>query len=429
MKDKSKLVTENFEITALTGGLPPLRIPRRMASIFPALEHRNFQLYFFGQSISLIGFWLQVVAMGWVSFQLTDSPFYVGLVATASGLPFLLFAAFAGVFIDKTNKQKLIVYTQVGEAFIAALLGFLVLTGQINILILLTLSFINGIIGAVDLPARQAFVVEMVGKKDLTSASSINVGVFNAARFVGPALAGLLIASFGPGWSFILNSISFIPAISAIVAIRAVYHPETSPDSHPWLSFKEGLNYSFRDRRLSYFMLLGAAAAIFIWPAQTLMPVVAERIFGVGASGLGTLLASMGLGSLVGAIYVSAQNKKENKKQFIFLGLFICSLSLFLFALNRSFVLSHLLLFMAGFGLITYISTVNALVQLLAPDQMRGRVIAVYLTMFVGMMPVGDFLSGYIAQRTSAVFAIGLGAALILALTSFLYLTRSLDHI
>ena len=429
IRDEDVLIEEELEITALTGGRAPIQIPDRVASIFPALAHRNYQLYFVGQGISLVGFWLQAVSIGWVSFQLTGSPLFVGLVAAAGGLPFLLFSTLAGVFIDKTDKQRLIVWTQVAEAAIAAILGLLVLTDAITTVTLLALAFCSGVIGAIDLPARQAFTVEMIGKKDLPSAISINVGVFNAARFVGPALAGLLIANFGPGWSFILNALSYIPAILAIMAIRVVYQLKAQVDTHPWQSLKDGLAYSFTNKKLAYFMLLGAAAAIFIWPFQTLMPVVAERVFAAGANGLGSLLAASGLGSLAGAIFVSSQTHRENKKQFIFLGLFMCTTSLLLFALSRNFLLSHLLLFTAGFGLITYISTVNTLVQILAPDHMRGRITAVYLTMFVGMMPIGSFLSGLVAQRTSAAFAIGLGATLVFLLTGFLYSTKSLDHI
>lgn len=429
MSDSDETIIEELEVSAVTGGTAPFKVPTRVASVFPALVHRNFQLYFIGQTISLVGFWLQAVSMGWVSFQLTGSPLFVGLVATASGLPFLLFSTFAGVLIDKTDKQRLIVWTQVGEMIVAAVLGILVLTGTVNTTALLVLAFVAGTIGAFDLPARQAFVIEMVGKKDLTSATSINVGVFNAARFVGPAMAGILIASFGAGWSFILNSLSFIPAIWAILAIRPVYRPNLDLDNHPWESFKEGLRYSFTHKSLVYFMLLGSAAAIFLWPAQTLMPVVSEKVFGIGPGGLGSLLAAMGLGSLLGAVFVSSRSRSQNKKSFIFVGLFTCCLSLLAFAFSRNLWLSHILLFFAGFGLITYISTVNSLVQLMAPDQLRGRVIAVYLTMFVGMMPVGNFLSGLIAQRSSATFAIGFGATMVFLLTCCLYFTHSLDHV
>ncbi len=427
--EKDSLITEEMEVSVVTGGQAPFPLPDRVATIFPALSHRNFQYYFVGQGISLVGFWLQAVAMGWVSFQLTGSPLFVGLVATASGLPFLLFSTFAGVFIDKTNKQKLIVWTQVIEGTIAAILGVMVLTGTINTTILVVLAFLIGVVGSIDLPARQAFIIEMVGKKDLGSAISINIGVFNAARFIGPAVAGLLIAGVGPGWAFILNSLSYIPGILAILAIAVVYKVEAQVDTHPWQSLKDGINYSFSDKKLTYLMLLGAAAAIFIWPYQTLMPVVAKTIFGIGAAGLGTLLSAAGLGSLVGAIFTSTQTKNQNKKHYIFAGLLISTVSLFCFSLSRNLMLSHILLFFAGFGFITFISTVNTMVSILAPDQMRGRVIAVYLTMFVGMMPVGNFLSGIVAQKTSAVFAIGFGAVAVFLITAWLYLTNSLDHI
>lgn len=184
IQESDILVEEELEITAVTGGRAPVRIPGKVASVFPALVHRNYQLYFFGQGISLVGFWLQAVALSWVSFQLTHSPFYVGIVAAASGLPFLFFSAFAGVFIDKTNKQRLIIYTQIVDSIIATIAGVMILTGTININTLILLALASGSVGSMDLPARQAFIVEMVGKEDLSSAVSINIGIFNAARLL-----------------------------------------------------------------------------------------------------------------------------------------------------------------------------------------------------------------------------------------------------
>src|SRR3989344_6302264 len=235
------VIEEELEITAVTAGAAPIILPGRVNSIFPALAHRNFQLYFAGQAISLVGFWLQQVGMGWFVFQLTHSVFWVGTVAALGGLPFLFVTPFAGVFIDKVNRQNLLVWTQVADAFIALVLGVSIITHSAGLAIIIPLAAANGLIGAIDLPARLTFIVEMVGKRGLESAIPINNAVFNGARFVGPALAGALIATFGVGATFILNAASYIPGIWAIYAMRPVYGYKPEVDIHPLESLKTGL--------------------------------------------------------------------------------------------------------------------------------------------------------------------------------------------
>ena len=419
------VIEEELEITAVTAGAAPIILPGRVISIFPALAHRNFQLYFAGQAISLVGFWLQQVGMGWFVFQLTHSVFWVGTVAALGGLPFLFVTPFAGVFIDKVNRQNLLVWTQVADAFIALILGVSIITNSAGLAIIIPLAAANGLIGAIDLPARLTFIVEMVGKRDLASAIPINNAVFNGARFVGPALAGALIASFGVGWTFIFNAISYIPGIWAIVAMRPVYDYKPEVDVHPIESLKTGLRYSFTHSQISIFIVLAALSAIFIWPYQTLMPVIAQNVFHTGAGGYGSLLSAIGAGSLSGAIFTSAMSRRNIKGQFILAGLVISSIGLILFTLNHNLALAHILLFIIGFALLIEVATLNTLVQLVSPDNMRGRIMAVYITMFVGMMPLGNALAGTIAQRTSAMFTIGLGAVIVLIIGLLMYLRGS----
>ena len=423
MAEDERLIEEDLEITAATAGQAPIQLPGRVISVFPALAHRNFQLYFAGQAISLVGFWLQQVGLGFFVFQLTHSPFWVGVVAAVGGLPILIFTTFAGVFIDKLHKQKLLVITQVVDAMVAFTFGLSIFGHFASLPLILFLAFISGTTGSIDLPARLTFIVEMVGKRDLASAIPMNNGVFNGARFVGPALAGALIASFGVGWTFILNGLSYIAGIWAIIAIRPVYSFEPQKENkHPLESLKEGLKFSFTHPQIFYFMVLASITAIFIWPYQTLMPVIAENIFAGGAKGLGSLLSAAGAGSLVGAVVTSALSRWKNKSNLVLAGLLISSLSLILFSQNKNFTIAHVLLFVAGFGVLIQVSTLNTLVQLASPDNMRGRIMAVYLTMFVGMMPLGSFLAGTIAQKTSALFTIGIGAVLVLVVGGFLYL-------
>lgn len=419
---KDILIEEQLEISTRTGSAAPVRLPPRFLGIFPAFAHRNFQLYVAGQAISLVGFWLHQVAIGWLVFELTGSPFWVGTTAAIGGLPFLIFTTFAGVFIDKLNKQKLLVATQVAEAAIAILLGLLVLTGNVTLAIVVALAFLNGVVGAVDLPTRLTFIVEMVGKRDLASAIPINNGLFNAARFIGPALAGIIITSYGVGWPFILNGLSFLAGIWAILNIRPIYSYKVDVDTRPIESLKIGLKFAFGHEKIFYFIILGFASAVLIWPFQTLMPIIAQKVFTAGANGYGSLLSAAGAGSLAGAIFTSAMSRRQNKSKFILVGLLISSLSLIIFSFNRNFLLAHILLALSGFGILMKVSTLNTLVQLASPDQMRARVMAVYLTMFVGMMPVGNLLAGIIAERTSAMFTVGLGAMLMLTVGLILYL-------
>ncbi|MBI2327180.1 MFS transporter [Candidatus Curtissbacteria bacterium] len=420
MEKENQLIEEDIEI-ALTSGTAPVQLPGKIISIFPALAHRNFQLYVFGQAISLIGFWLQQVAIGWLVFLLTNSVFWVGAAAAVGGLPFLFFTTFVGVFVDKVDKRKLLIWTQVAEAVVAITLGVLVLFEKANLELVLLLFFISGTIAAIDLPARLTFIVEMVGKRDLASAIPINNGLFNAARFIGPAIAGALIVSFGVGWPFILNGLSFIAGIWAIIKIRPIYSFSPDHANSPMDSLKEGIKYAFTHPKILYFIILGFVSAVFVWPYQTLMPPVAEKVFSSGPSGLGSLLAATGAGSLMGAVFVSANSRKENKISFVMVGILISTISLILFSVNRNFALAHVLLFFSGFGMLTQVSTVNTLVQLASPDQMRARIMAVYLTMFIGMMPLGNALAGTVAHYTSALFSIGLGAAVSLLVGATFY--------
>lgn len=415
MKNENDIVVEeNLELAATTGAAP-IKLPPKLLSIFPAFAHRNFQAYFIGQVISVIGFWMHQVAMSWLVFELTHSALWVGTVAAIGGIPFLIFTTFAGVFIDKANKQKLLIWTQVIEAIIALTIGVLTLTHTITIPIILVLVFINGIVGSIDLPTRLTFILEMVGKRDLPSAIPINNALFNTARFIGPALAGIIIASFSVGWPFILNAISYLAGIWAILYIKPIFISKADMETHPLEALKQGIKFSLTHPKILNFILLAFFSAIFIWPFQTLMPLVAEKVFASGAQGFGTLLSAAGGGSLLGAIFTSANSKRQNKIPLVKAGLVIASVGLIVFALNRNFLLAHLILFISGFGLLMMISTLNTLVQLNSPDVMRARVMAVYITFFVGMMPIGNEIAGLIAHQTSETFTIGLGGAAMLA--------------
>lgn len=429
MGEQEKLLEEDLEITETTAGAAPVQLPDKVISIFPAFAHRNFQLYFAGQVISLIGLWLHIIGLGYYTFQLTSSAFWVGMSLASFGLPIFLFSTFAGVFIERVNKQKLLIIGQSIEVLLAISLGIAVLTGLATLPVILLISFLMGTVGSVDIPARLSFIVEMVGKRDLASAIPINNAVFNIARFIGPAIAGVLIASIGVGWTFIINGITTIPAIAVLFFIKPVFHSISNKNTHPLKSLKEGLIYSFTHPKIFYLMLLATLTALFIWPYQTLMPVIAERVFSSGAQGLGSLLSAAGAGSITGAILTSSQARRKNKSQLVVFGLLLSTIALIAFSFNSSFLLAHVLLFLAGLGMITYITTINTLVQLASPDTMRARIMGVYLTMFVGMMPFGNALAGIIAEKTSTLFTVGLGAAAVLTISAVLFFKGILSRL
>ncbi|MDP2632372.1 MAG: MFS transporter [Candidatus Curtissbacteria bacterium] len=418
---KEEQEVENIELASLTGSAP-VKFPAGVISVFPALVHRNFQFYVFGQVISLVGFWIHQVALAWLVFELTKSAFWVGTVAAIGSLPFLFFTTFAGVFIDKVNKQKLLIWTQTAEAIIAITLGILALNNAATLKPIIILIFLHGIVGSFDLPARLTFIIEMVGKRDLASAIPINNGLFNAARFIGPGIAGLIIATHGVGWPFIINGVSYIAGIWAILNIKPVYKNQADVNTHPYESLKQGIKFSLSHTKILYFTLLGFFSAVFIWPFQTLMPLVAQNVYASGATGFGSLLSAAGAGSLTGAFFTSAKSQNTNKIIFVTRGFLVSSIALILFSFNRNFLFAHILLFLVGFGLLMSVSTLNTLVQLNSPDKMRARVMAFYLTMFIGMMPLGSLLSGIIAEKTSAITTIGYGGAAMLIVYAIFYL-------
>lgn len=381
--------------------------------VFPAFASKNYQLYFFGQLVSLAGTWLQIVAQGWLVLEMTKSAFMVGLVATIGSLPALFFTLFAGVIIDRFDKKKILYFTQFTSSVIAVFMGILTITHQINIVSLTILAGLLGLINALDIPARQAFSADMVERKLLSSAIALNSGVFNAARVIGPALAGFSIAFFGTGGAFIINGLSFFAVVISLFfmdvqTIVAKTHP------HPIKAIHEGIVYSFRNKQIRNLLLLTGVAAIFGWSYTTIMPVVAKESFHMDVTGLGYLNAAAGIGSFLGAVVISAFAKRFSAMFFIFSGNILFAISLILFSFISNIWLAYLLLFVSGFGLILQFSTINSALQHLVSDEIRGRVMSIYTLMFLGLTPLGSFEIGLIAEHIGAQYAIGLGGVVVL---------------
>ncbi len=401
---------------------------QKLLKAFPAFKYRNYQLYFFGLLVSFVGTWIKIVADGWLVLQLTHSAYYVGLVTAIGTLPILLFALFGGVIVDRFSTKRIIFFTQFGLMIPSFILGVLTIFNLVTVWEIALLSFCVGCVIALDNPARQAFVVEMVGKEDLGSAIALNSGVYNAARVIGPGLAGIIIALIGIGGAYIFNGLSFIPIMIALLYVK-VSPIISGSHPNPLKAIKEGLYYSFSNSYIKKMLIFISITSIFGWSYITIMPYVVENVFHKDVSYLGYFYASAGIGALLGAVIVSVLFKKINPKIFIFGGniMFVCALFLFTFTSNVFVAIP--LLFFAGLGLIMQLSTINNSIQTEVDDKIRGRVMSIYTLMFMGMSPFGSFQIGLLSDRFGPQFAIRLGVIIVFLFAFLLILNRNKQKI
>jgi MFS family permease len=397
---------------------------RRFRS-FPALQSPNYRTYFFGQFISLIGTWLQIVAQGWLVLQLTSSAFLIGLVAALGTAPSLLFSLFGGVVVDRFSKKKILYFTQSSNMVLALLLGVLTLLGLATVPVIGTIAFLMGTVNALDAPARQALVPELVDKHQLASAIALNSGIFNAARVIGPGLAGLLIAWVGTGGAFIANGLSYIAVLIALTFVKISEQP-ASRSLHPVAAIREGIAYSFAHPVIRMLLLLVAAVSIFGWSYTTIMPIIARGTFGLDAKGLGYLYSATGLGALLATYLVGVHANKVPPLLFIVGGNTLFGVSLVAFAFTTSYSLALVLLFLIGLGLLCQASMMNTMVQGMVLQEFRGRVMSIYILMFLGLAPIGNFEIGYLTEHLGVRWAFTINAAIVLVfgLVVFLYRGR-----
>jgi MFS family permease len=371
-------------------------------SAFGALRHRNFRLFFIGQLISLVGTWMQQVAQAWLVLTLTNSAFYVGLVGALGSLPVLLLALHAGTVADRMSKLKLIIITQTAAMLLAFILAGLVYTRVVTVWHIIILAALLGVVSAFDVPGRQSFFVEMVGKEDLMNAIALNSSAFNVTRVLGPAVAGVLIGTLGVGMCFLLNGVSFLAVIAALFAIRVPpYRPAALPPS-TWAHIREGLSYVRHDRRMLSIVVNIAVLSILGYPFLVLMPVVARDVLHRGAMEFGWMSSSVGVGALSGALLLAAYSRQLPKGRVLQSAAMAFGVVLASYALSRSLPLVLLLLVLTGFAMIISTATTNTLLQTLTPDHMRGRTMSVFTLAFVGMGPIGAFQAGYFADRVGA---------------------------
>lgn len=376
------------------------RIFYKFFRVFPALHSKNFRLYFYGQLISLAGTWLQTVAQGWLVLELTHSAFWVGAVTALQYAPTFLLSLPGGVIVDRINTKKILVFTQSGMMVLAFILGILTITNHITLITVVVLAILLGAVNAVDAPARLAIVAEIVDKEHYGSAFALSSALSNSARVIGPALAGIVIALVGTGGTFIVNGISFIAVIIALLLMKiTVQHVKS--ESRPVAMMKEGIHYAFSNGTLKFFMIVASITAILGWSYTAILPVFADSVFNRGALGLGYLYSAAGLGAATAAVLVSWLSHKISQRVFIGGGSFLLSLGLILFALTKNFDLGLVSLLFIGLGFTAEFSMITTVIQEMTSDEMRGRVMSVLMFMFLGASPVGSFVIGYLADRIS----------------------------
>ena len=391
-------------------------VPPRSLNPFRTLaKYRNFRLFWIGQTTSLIGSWMQTVAVGWTALELTNDAFMVGLVSAANTFPILVFSLPGGVVADRNDKLRVVRVAQTLMLIEAAALWALAITGHLTIGWLLVLSLVGGLLAAFEIPARQSLMVELVGKEDLPQAIGLNSTGFNLARVAGPSVAAVVIARLGVSWTFGLNALSYLAVLVGLAMIRL---PERRAAKREHESPLEGLRAAWRyivaTPPLPMLLSIATVFSVFGIPVITLLPVVARDQLGLGADGYGGLMASLGLGAVIGALSIAATGGGPQRGRVFRFASTVNPLLLIAFSLVHLPLLNGALLFACGVTMILNNALVNARLQELVPDALRGRVLAVYVMVYVGGSPVGSFLAGWVARVAGVDWAIGGGAAVML---------------
>ncbi len=395
------------------GQEPPAANPIQRASFLdrlPALKVRNFRLFFAGQLISLIGTWMDNIAEAWLIYRLTGSSLKLGTVGFCSQIPVFIFAPLGGIVADRYNRHRIIIATQATSMVLAGILATLTLTHRVQVWHVFLLAALMGVVNAFDIPARQAFLSDMVGRDKLMNAIALNSSMFNGARIVGPAVAGILVASIGEGWCFGANSLSYIAVIAGLLMMKLSYEPrEGARDKSPMQDILEGFRFVKNAKPIRYLLLLLGLVSLVGMPYSVLMPIFADRILHGGARGLGILMGATGVGALAGALTLALKRGLKGISRIISYCALGFGSSLILFSSSRYFWLSAALLIPVGYSMMVQMASSNTLLQSMSPDHLRGRVLAVYSMMFMGMAPFGALFAGAIAERVGAPLTVGIG--------------------
>jgi MFS family permease len=388
-----------------------------------ALRHRNFQLFFSGQLISLIGTWMQTVAQSWLVYRMTGSGLLLGSVGFASQIPVFLIAPIGGLAADRSNRQRVVIATQTASMILAFVLAALTLTHKVHVWHIFVLAALLGVVNAFDIPGRQSFLVDMVGKEDLMNAIALNSSMFNGARVIGPAVAGILVARLGEGWCFFANAVSYIAVIAGLMMMK-VHAPARVPTTtSPFEHIIEGFQFVSRTAPIRALLLLLGLVSVTGMPYVVLMPIFADKILrgggqefaaligshDLGAVRLGILMGAAGVGALLGALTLAVRTGTKGLGRWVAVCCAGFGASLILFAFSRSFWLSVLLLLPVGYFIMLQMASSNTLIQVMVPDALRGRAMALYSMMFMGMAPVGALLGGALSDRLGAPLTVAIG--------------------
>ena len=401
------------------------RLPNGLRS----LGHRDYRIFFTTQLFSLTGTWMQTLAQSWLVLSLTNSPAALGLVGVFQFGPTLLLGLPAGVFVDRVPKRYLLICTQICFAIITALLAIQLERGQLQLWQIYAAALGLGIFSAFDMPARQAFVVDLVGRDDLMNGIALNSALFNTSRIVGPALAGLLLSHYGPGICFVLNSLSYIPVIIGLLLMHAMGLPRNVSEGSPVERLREGLAYALQTRAVLLPIILAGLMALFGMNFNVWAPLLARDAFDIGAGGFGLLMSSLGVGSLTGALLLAFTGRRPSPRMLVTTALIFGLLEIAL-AIAARFgappLLAMALMVGVGFTMTSTMTQANTTVQTNTPDAMRGRVMSIYLTVFAGGTPIGDALAGAFSQNWGVAVAIAIGGAVVAAVA--LLLARQLGR-
>jgi len=386
-----------------------------MPALFRALRHRNYRLFISGQLISLIGTWMQTVGESWLVYRLTGSAVLLGAVGFANRIPVLLFSTVGGAVADRYNRHHIVIATQVASMCLAGLLAFLTLTGRVQVWHLMAIAVSLGMVNAFDIPARQSLVAQLVSREDLPNAIALNSTIFNGARVVGPAIAGVLVATVGEGWCFFANATSYVAVIIGLLIMRVSRLQQAGRPASALAHVAEGFRFVAGSRPIRALLLLLGLVSLMGTPYSVLMPIIADQRFHAGARGMGILMGAAGVGALIGALSLARRTTLQGYGRSVALSAAGLGTSLVAFSLVRSFWLGALLLLPVGYGMMTQMAATNTLIQSMVPDALRGRVMATYSMMFMGMAPVGALLAGALAERLGASITVGLGGCFCIA--------------
>jgi MFS family permease len=384
----------------------------RLPVMFRALRHRNYRLFFSGQIISLVGTWMQSVAQSWLVYRITGSSLLLGTVGFAGQFPVFLLAPIGGVVADRYSRHRIVIVTQTAALALAFVLSALTLLGHIQVWQIMVLASLLGLVNAFDIPARQAFIVDMVESEDLINAIALNSSMVNGARVLGPAIAGVMVAAIGEGWCFFANAVSYTAVIAGLLLMVVPPRERNRPSASGLESVKEGFRFVARTGPIRAILLLLGVVSLTGMPYAVLMPIFADQILHGGARGLGMLMGATGVGALAATLMLAAKREVRGLGRWIAFASFGFGASMILFAFSRFYPLSIVLLMPVGFSMMLQMSSSNTLIQTMVPDALRGRVMAVYSMMFMGMAPFGALIAGAIANRVGAPLTVALGGSI-----------------